>query len=290
MAHSALLKKVLKPPSAVANALDWKKAPGGVATAMTIDIHADRIGLALTTLRSEKEYIRNIGHDLEYAHNASTEGHNFSSCTLLDSISLKNGISSSEQKKRRRGIVSSEAKQRLNGLIHDHNVCGFVVSWPLQQDTGLMGAACGRTLWTLEQLLDGDDNIVSTTPQGSLFASSQRPLCLWDGAPKEHHRADAFGRSTVFARTSTKKEHVASKEQYHQDESILAAEVWKDFCNHHWPTVNWKEDANASMELPSEETVRIPESSVQAKAHLVRSRCGSGNFRAVRRNKLVAVA
>ena len=60
MAHSALLKKVLKPPSAVANALDWKKAPGGVATAMTIDIHADRIGLALTTLRSQKEYIRNV--------------------------------------------------------------------------------------------------------------------------------------------------------------------------------------------------------------------------------------
>ena len=41
----------------------------------------------------------------------------------------------------------------------------------------------------------------------------------------------------MYSRTSTKKEHCASKEQYHQDESIVATKVWEDFVKTNWPDI-----------------------------------------------------
>lgn len=253
---SIALTKVLRPPSAVANTLDWRKASGGVATAMTIDVHADRIGLALATLRSESDCDMEVHQRRTSRTGLSSNGHshrgqtnnNYSfSCTVLDSIPLVG--------KRRMNLVPPDAKRMLSGLVRDHNICGFVVSWPLQQDTGLMGASCGRTLWALEQLLAEeceDDDESSTTSTAPLFANN-RPLCLWDGVHREQPATDAFGRSSVYARTSTKTEHCASKEQYHQDESVLAAEVWKDFCEHHWPLA-----MDESIAVTTANTMQIP--------------------------------
>ena len=256
---SIALTKVLRPPSAVANTLDWRKASGGVATAMTIDVHADRIGLTLATLRSESDCDMEVHQRRTSRTGLSSNGHshrgqtnnnnnNYSfSCTVLDSIPLVG--------KRRMNLVPPDAKRMLSGLVRDHNICGFVVSWPLQQDTGLMGASCGRTLWALEQLLAEeceDDDESSTTSTAPLFANN-RPLCLWDGVHREQPATDAFGRSSVYARTSTKTEHCASKEQYHQDESVLAAEVWKDFCEHHWPLA-----MDESIAVTTANTMQIP--------------------------------
>jgi hypothetical protein len=142
--------------------------------------------------------------------------------------------------------VPTEAKQRLARLVKDYKVCGFVVSWPLQKDTGRMGASCGRTLYTLEQLLE-DTSIIN----------SNRPLCLWDSQHVQPTEVDEFGRSPVFARTSTKTQHVASKEQYHQDEDIVATQVWDDFCQKYWPATDAgvQESAGSSQkkkkQLPS---------------------------------------
>jgi hypothetical protein len=89
-----------------------------------------------------------------------------------------------------------------------------------------MGAACGRVLYTLEDLLQ-DSNIV--TPS--------RPLCLWDGERSTHEKEDEWGRCAAYTRTSDKQVHRASEEQYNQDENIVAASVWNDFCRVHWPEV-----------------------------------------------------
>mmetsp|Transcript_87150 Transcript_87150/g.177627 ORF Transcript_87150/g.177627 Transcript_87150/m.177627 type:complete len:371 (+) Transcript_87150:240-1352(+) len=279
---SIALKKVVKPPNMVANALDWKKASGGVATAMAIDIHADRIGLALGTLENNNhnnnhsnsitsDYDSNDATMMKLMMRGSTTsshhpssldqqqhhnhylGYGFS-CTVLDSILLvKEGDESSSQsnnnsnirRKRKKKVVPREDKLRLSGLVREHNVCGFVVSWPIQQDTGLMGASCGRTLWTLEQLLfdgggDDDDDEEEgrqQRPSRTTIFTPNRPLCLWDGMRSEQHKTDSFGRCAVYARTSEKTEHRASEEQYHQDESVLAEDVWKDFCESHWPAI-----------------------------------------------------
>lgn len=316
MAASALssiaLKKVLRSPSAVANALDWKKASGGVATAMTIDVHADRIGLALATLpahANDNWLYRgpnhssddSINHNHNHNHNHTPGNSHYGvSCTVLDSISLIASEESDSDRipnamlggigRRRKRAVTPDAKRRLEGLIRDHNVCGFVVSWPVQQDTGLRGASCGRTLWALEQLLSEDNNDVDNDNDGArpgpLFAP-HRPLCFWDGVHTEQPTHDAFGRCSVFARTapSTQTEHFASKEQYHKDESVLAEEVWKDFCDHHWPTPV----VNAHSVTVETETVipNLKPKPTRILANCAGSRHG-GNLLSARRRTLVA--
>lgn len=246
--NSAALKKVVKSPSAVANALDWRKTSGGVATALAIDIHADQLGLALATLRSERDgenatkesKLWNRGPQPLFPSSLDSEnrdhfslgfGDHFS-CRRLEPVPLfttsdKNNEMTQTKRRKRKRTICPDAKRILSGLVLDYNVCSFVVSWPVQEDTGLMGASCGRTLWALEQLLE---------EEASPFGPNQ-PLCLWQKADAQDEAAeDPFGRSSVFTRTSDKKEYYASKEQYHlEDEPVVAAEVWMDFMEYHWP-------------------------------------------------------
>ena len=51
-----------------------------------------------------------------------------------------------------RKLDSTSLKQHIHDIVTQHNVCGFVVSWPLEQDTGKLGAKCGRVWYTLEAL------------------------------------------------------------------------------------------------------------------------------------------
>jgi len=168
---------------------------------MSIDIHKDRIGLAVSSHPSYGE----------------------KSVTFIP-IKLA-----------KKGKLNQECKDLLSALVRDHKVCGFVVSFPLQQDTGRMGAACGRVLHTLDDILLDTNNIV--TPN--------RPLCLWDALHSTPEREDEWGRCAAYARTSDKTVHVASQEQYNQDENIAAVQVWEDFCQENWPDLHKKQLAAA---------------------------------------------
>jgi RNase H-fold protein (predicted Holliday junction resolvase) len=188
---SAAIMKVLTTPSKIASSLDWKKVSGSV---LSLDIHSDRIGLALAS------------------HPSFGEG-----SSTLEPIKLA-----------RKGRVTEECKETLASIVKDHKVCGVVVSWPLQEDTRRMGAACGRVLYTMEHILE-DSNII--TPS--------RPFCLWNDyrSQEEEEKPDAFGRSAVYSRIPSGDKHIhkASEEQYSQDENVLAADVWDDFVRVHWP-------------------------------------------------------
>lgn len=195
MSSKALLK-VLTTPSKIASALDWKKLNGSV---LSLDIHKDRIGLAVASHPSFGE----------------------ASKALAD-IPLGN--------KRNGPRITPECKERLATLARNYRVCGIVVSWPLQHDTGRMGASCGRVLHTLDELLAENDSSTSTS-----LCTPSRPLCLWDGDHSLPEAEDQWGRCTAYSRTSEKTVHKASEEQYNQDEKIVAANVWDDFCRSHWP-------------------------------------------------------
>merc|ERR1712107_836959 len=98
--------------------------------------------------------------------------------------------------------------------------------------------ACGRTLFVLEELLSSSPPATSTEQEqedsGPVFTPG-RPICLWNHdepqrqLEKEGHcssEVDCFGRSPVYAQTSKKSVHIASKEQYLNnldDESMIAA-------------------------------------------------------------------
>ncbi|OEU09054.1 hypothetical protein FRACYDRAFT_220676, partial [Fragilariopsis cylindrus CCMP1102] len=220
------LMKVLTTPSKIASALDWKKQIGG--SIATIDFHVNRIGLTIS----------------HHPDNSITNDE-------VSSISSSSYYSIPMLKKGKQKIPDSSRKQ-LSELVQENKVCGFVISWPLQKDTGLMGASCGRTLFAIEELLQSHQSSQSESEseenqqqqkQNSTNSNSNsvftvnRPICLWDSIHEEQPKADIFGRSSVYSRTSTKKEHCASKEQYHQDESIVATKVWEDFVKTNWPDI-----------------------------------------------------
>lgn len=233
---SKQLMRVLSTPLRVANALDWRRSAGGAIA--TLDVHADRIGVRISQHPKPPE-------------------HSTSSSSSSSSSWSKGGLPVLSQHSllispRGRFEIPNSTRQQLSDLVHHHAVCGFVVSWPIQEDTGLMGAACGRTLFAIEELLknDNDDRSLRKAPHDGertrpVFAPN-RPLCLWDGSERPNRfttTRDAFLRSPVYARTSNKTEYFASKEQYHQDESIVASRVWDDFVRIHWPEVSWGREA-----------------------------------------------
>lgn len=179
------LLQVLVAPSKVA-----KKLNRGAASVLSLNIHQDRIGVAVAS------------------HNTVDK------LTSIPTERLWKG---------------KEASEELSRIVDEHNVCGFVVAWPVQKDTGKWGAPCGRVLFTLEKIL-GQTNTVFTP---------ERPVCLWDSFRSENTRrkVDALGRCSSFGEGSGKKKHIASEEQYNQDKGITATHIWDDFCKIHLPQV-----------------------------------------------------
>jgi len=210
-AKNAKLLQVLTTPAKLASRLDWRKVNGG--SILSLNIRSDRIGLALIS------------------HPSYREGP-----YTLQSIPLA-----------RKSKVTEECKSALANSIEQHKVCGFVVSWPLQPDSQRMGAACGRVLHTLEQLLptssgDGEPATKDTSSKSSPLISANRPCILWnDSQSKLMEETDAFGRLTAYSKapSSDKTVHIASIEQYNiqkdEDAATVATQVWNDFMRIHWP-------------------------------------------------------
>ena len=190
--QSSKLRSFLATPSIIANFLDWRKISG---TVLTLDIHKNRVGVAIASHPFK-------GTDLK-----------------IETIHIQN----------KRGELDSNAKKLLSSIISDYKVCGVIVSWPVQKDNGRLGAACGRVLHTLENLLEDSSSSSILTPD--------RPLCLWDGNHTAPEAEDDWGRNACYggSTAANKTVHSASMEQYYQDENMVAKEVWFDFMRTHWP-------------------------------------------------------
>lgn len=152
----------------------------------------------------------------------------------------------------KRGEVDGTTLKELNKIVKDHKVCGVVVSWPLQEGTGKMGAACGRVLHTLEDLLQQQLQTDSDSSSSSaLVITSSRPICFWNSSHVEVESADEWGRNSSYAFSekcpSDSSVHLASKEQYYQDENVAAAQVWNDFSRVHWPALYEKNQKKPSV-------------------------------------------
>jgi len=257
---SKQLMRVLATPSKVANALDWRRFTGGAIA--TLDVHSDRIGVRISEHPTPATHL----------NSASQQQHSKKrrAPTVSRSVSLPLATKGPSK-------IPESTRRQLSDLVHHHKVCGFVVSWPLQTDTGAMGAACGRTLFCLEELLRGDETPhLARDATRPVFAPS-RPICLWDGSLEENQelrsdsslKEDAFGRSPIYARTSDKTEHVASKEQYSQNESRTASTVWDDFAKAHWPEEETEQVLSSSLsrDSPSDEHDAAWESENASSSH-----------------------
>ena len=187
-ATSRKLLQSLISPAKFASKLDWKRLGCRV---LSLDIHKNRIGLALSTHPSLSEEPQTL----------ETLRFQFKS-----------------------GKLPNETKQHLERIANENDVCGIVVSWPVQKDTGHLGAGCGRTLHVLEELAE-DTSVIN----------DERPLCFWDSEHSKPCARDSWGRCPDYSRTSDKNTHLASIEQYGQDDNVMAANVWGDFAHMHWP-------------------------------------------------------
>jgi RNase H-fold protein (predicted Holliday junction resolvase) len=223
---SRQLTKVLTTPSKVASALDWKRSTK--STILSLDIQNDRIGMAVASHPSLQ-----------------------SSAKPLDSIRVTRRI-------------NENVKNELNRIVKKHKVCAFVVSWPVQADSGRHGAACGRVLNTLEQILllsptDGSQSVVQGSP-----VTPGRPVCLWNTQQsnsklEQQIVEDDWGRSPVYSRPCHEKLHRASEQQYNNVLKASPASTWNNFVQANWPEI--AEEQQRSTSFTSENRKRRSSSS-----------------------------
>jgi len=147
----------------------------------------------------------------------------------LEPVTMKFKIEKANKKRKR--TLAPELVDQLQDVVTNHNVCGFVVNWPVQKE-GRCGAPCGRVLHTLDSILAKSPSVLS----------SQRHFCLWD---IEHvqQKEDEWGRAPTYSETSKKTLHIASLEQYSREsDSTTAADIWNDFCRSQWPELYQKQN------------------------------------------------
>jgi hypothetical protein len=188
----ASLSQSLTTPSKVAHCLDWKKASGSILS-LRVNNETDTLDLAVAS------------------HPFFDEA-----AQPLQSIPLDRSVDTQLNRK----VVSDSVAAALQQVVSNYNVCGMVVSWPVQPE-GWCGASCGRVLNTLDQIC----------------LTVNRPVCLYDAkhaSPPE----DEWGRAELYSAVPApdKHVHVASQEQYPDcSGNVAAAQVWNDFMHEHWP-------------------------------------------------------
>mmetsp|Transcript_10319 Transcript_10319/g.17327 ORF Transcript_10319/g.17327 Transcript_10319/m.17327 type:complete len:237 (-) Transcript_10319:22-732(-) len=193
---SKRLTQYMTAPSRIASALDWKRKAGSI---VSLDICRDRIDLSVAS------------------HPCNGEAP-----LSLDSIPLQYSYTNKNMKCLKRSVM-----EQLHDIVQKHEVCGFVVAWPVQRE-GRMGAPCGRVLHTLDSMLLSNATLL--TPG--------RKFCLWDGSHVAMEAEDKWGRCEIYGRSSaddSMNEHVASREQYNQWTQGTPDDVWEDFAKAHWP-------------------------------------------------------
>jgi hypothetical protein len=183
------------PSSKIANKLDWNKGSGCV---LSMSIAKQRIDLAVASHPSCQEPVES-----------------------LSSIPLKTVMCQSSNRK----LLCETVKQELSAILSDYPVCGMLVAWPVQRDSGRCGAPCGRVLHTLDQIMPA----ITTSPA----------ICLYDASARVPDE-DAWGRAVAYGRIpdNATTVHVASKEQYYHytaNKTTVCVDLWSDFSRLHWP-------------------------------------------------------
>jgi len=212
VAASKNLMNYLAAPARLASKMDWNQSSAAV---LAVDIGHDRIGLAVASHPGSKQPIRML-RPLAVTH---------------------------ETRQGNRRVLSQACVRTMASIVQEHQVCALLVSWPVQHE-GRCGKPCGQVLHALDSLVQESNSIVTKT----------RPVCLWDDRHAKAYEADCFGRDPIFGAAGPKHqtEYRASQEQYqhHDCSSAVAAQVWQDFCQTHWPQM---EEAERIVDYDTEE-------------------------------------
>lgn len=230
------LSKFLTSPSKIAHALDWRKRAGGNVVSMSIGRHRIDLSVASHPESSDEGMLQTLPSIPIQTH----------ACAI-----------------RNKYVLSPAVADELSHLLQRWQVCGLIVSWPVQEE-GWAGASCGRVLFTLDQLCSS----------ANLF-NANRKFCLWN----DSHRVfcdDAWGRSPMFTHTSSKSIHYASQEQYNLMPSKVS-HVWNDFCRAHWPDLLAKsQQRNSNKNCLAPERPGAATAMTASAAELLKKKASSG--------------
>lgn len=223
---SRSITRFLTCPSKVAHALDWRRQAGNV---LSINVSSNKIDLAVASHPSIDDPMQQLPH-----------------------IPIETEVVDNKK------VLKASIAEELATIVRDFQVCGMVISWPLQKE-GRCGAQCGRVLNVLDQLA-----------QNKKILNENRPVCLWDSTHTSYSVDDKFGRNALYSRTSDKEEHVASKEQF-QDSDTPALAVWNDFMRAQWPELQQQDSKQEIHSTVGEESfawLDDSEASSGMKAHM----------------------
>jgi hypothetical protein len=242
--HPELVRKLSK-PTKVASIFDWKKANN--CTVLVLNFHKDRIGIAVayhpsTVISSSGGGAPASCYELEplrFDNNNKNHNNNNNNGTCTINSTRPLSIAS-------RGAINQICLNRFSDIIEKYKVCGVIVSWPIQHDTGRMGAACGRVIYALEQLWEqsnggnnnndnsnnhnhnNHNNNNNNSVNGGSGGLLSRPFCLWDAGHIDlkqrtdpSRRVDVFGRCASYGGNSSSDS--TSKKDSSDDHSILAS-------------------------------------------------------------------
>lgn len=261
MRPSARLIKLLKPPSQMANSLDWCKTTtkNNNKNVATLHIGRDRIGVAIASHPEWGDAVQTVPPvRLQLVHATAAEDNNNSN--------------NNNNTTRLTMTLAPQSVEQLAAVCADHEVGSFVVVWPLQKE-GRAGASCGKVLHTLEALLSESDSVLT----------KNRPVCLWTGETSESktkeytkHQEDEWGRCAVYSKSSKKTVHLASQEQYRFSKgcSDSAADAWEAFCGQYWPDLQVEREESyndvAASDAAATTKVRPTKSLLSSKDFTVR--------------------
>jgi len=224
MKPSLSLTKMLKPPSQIANSLDWTKK-GNVAT---LHIGIKSIGVAIASHPEMGEAVTQTTVPLHL-----------------------------ETQKGNQRVLSAPCVEHLEKVCREHQVESFVVLWPIQSE-GRAGASCGKVLHTLESLITESDSFLTKNRPLCLWADNSAS-CKEEFA---RYTEDDWGRCAAYALLpdSNKTIHRASQEQYRfkQGSSSFAAQAWEEFCLELWPQIPLRRHLKAIELTPSMKLSKKP--------------------------------
>ena len=225
-----LLRKFLTTPSKLAFAFDRSCTSSNVAVeSIGSMVSAGQPSILCLDIETEL-----IGMTIGWHPSTLDEGMPSASVSLpslkLESIPTlsKNYKYNRQHRKRRLVDMNSKNKknsgstpfnvvQLIDSVVQKYNVCGILVAWPVQRDTGKVGASCGRVLHSLENLLasiqeqeerkgrgEHEQQLLLRRPNGATNARSRDryvPICLWNPCRTNSvhvETTDEWGRNSSY--------------------------------------------------------------------------------------------
>eukprot|EP00538_Stauroneis_constricta_P004684 CAMPEP_0119571252 /NCGR_PEP_ID=MMETSP1352-20130426/44024_1 /TAXON_ID=265584 /ORGANISM="Stauroneis constricta, Strain CCMP1120" /LENGTH=455 /DNA_ID=CAMNT_0007620931 /DNA_START=1036 /DNA_END=2403 /DNA_ORIENTATION=- len=217
--HACKLQPFLARPTQVASTLEWKKHQSKI---LTLSIESHHLEVAVChhpgTHRDHATAMtckRTATHAMPVGASKRIPLHPASrSDDMIDSSSSSKTNRSEMMHASKPAIsMSHDCTEYVNEIISKHDICGVIVSWPINPATRRAGKECGRVLYMLEQLVLSSSSL-------SIPSSSAAPLTAASAISEPSHQSKTSPACDMapFNNKSLRRDgHNAASERHHSE-------------------------------------------------------------------------